>query len=132
MGKKRTAEFLIFTGQSGEQNIEARYEDETIWLSQKLMGQLFDVDVRKINEHLKNIYDQGELGREATIRNFRIVQTEGNREILLDSGKVTAKLAKTHAESEFEKYRIVQDRLFESDFDRVVKQLEQKEIKNES
>ncbi len=49
-----------------------------------------------------------------------------DREILKDSGKVTAKLAQTHAESEFEKYRIVQDRLFESDFDRAVKQLEQK------
>jgi len=50
-----------------------------------------------------------------------------DREILQDSGKVTVKLAKTHAESEFEKYRIVQDRLFESDFDRVIKQLEQKD-----
>jgi hypothetical protein len=54
-----------------------------------------------------------------------------DREILQDSGKVTAKLAKTHAESEFEKYRIVQDRLFESDFDRVIKQLEQKEDDSE-
>jgi len=79
--RNSTAEFLIFTGQSGEQNIEARYEDETIWLSQKLTAQLFDVDVRAVNGHLKNIYDQGELGREATIRKFRIVQTEGSREV---------------------------------------------------
>lgn len=50
-----------------------------------------------------------------------------DRKILQDAGKVTAKLAKTHAESEFEKYRIVQDRLFESDFDRVIKQLKQGE-----
>jgi hypothetical protein len=50
-----------------------------------------------------------------------------DREILQDSGKVTAKLAKAHAESEFEKYRIVQDHLFENDFDRVIKQLEKKE-----
>ncbi len=49
-----------------------------------------------------------------------------DREILQDAGKVTAEIAKAHAESEFEKYRIVQDRLFESDFDRVIKQLEQK------
>ena len=54
-----------------------------------------------------------------------------DREILQDSGKVTAKLAKTHAESEFEKYRIVQDRLFESDFDRVLKQLEKKDEDSE-
>jgi hypothetical protein len=81
MIRNSTAEFLIFTGQNGGHNIEARYEDETIWLSQKLMAQLFDVDVRTVNEHLKNIYDQGELVREATIRKFRIVQTEGNRDV---------------------------------------------------
>lgn len=79
--RNSTAEFLIFTGQAGEQSIEARYEDETIWLSQKLLAQLFDVDVRTVNEHLKNIYDQGELTREATIRKFRIVQIEGKREV---------------------------------------------------
>lgn len=49
-----------------------------------------------------------------------------DREILQDAGKVTAEIAKAHAESEFEKYRIIQDRLFESDFDRMIKQLEQK------
>ena len=79
--RNSTVEFLIFTGQNGGHNIEARYEDETIWLSQKLMAQLFDVDVRTVNEHLKNIYDQGELVHEATIRKFRIVQTEGNRDV---------------------------------------------------
>ncbi len=79
--RNSTAEFLIFTGQAGEQNIEARYEDETIWLSQKLMACLFAVDVRTVNEHLKNVYDQNELMREATIRKFRIVQTEGSREV---------------------------------------------------
>lgn len=79
--RNSTAEFLIFTGQAKEQSIEARYQDETIWLSQKLMGQLFDVDVRTINEHLKNIYEQGEIDDEATIRKFRIVQNEGSREV---------------------------------------------------
>ena len=79
--RNSTAEFLIFTGQAGEQSIEARYEDETIWLSQKLMAQLFDVDVRTVNEHLKNIYDQAELTRDATIRKFLTVQVEGKREV---------------------------------------------------
>ena len=79
--RNSTAEFLIFTRESGGQHIEVRYESETIWLSQKLMAQLFDVDVRTVNEHLKNIYDQGELVSEATIRKFRIVQTEGNRNV---------------------------------------------------
>ncbi len=79
--RNSTAEFLIFTGQSGEQSIEARYEDETIWLTQKLMAQLFDVTVPTINEHMKNIFDQGELGREATIRKFLTVQIEGKRKV---------------------------------------------------
>jgi hypothetical protein len=76
-----TAEFLIFTAQSGEESIEVRYEDGTIWLTQKLMAALFDVTVPTINEHLKHIYAQGELNREATIRKFLIVQTEGAREV---------------------------------------------------
>ncbi len=80
--RNSTAEFLIFTGQAGEQSIEARYEDETVWLSQKLMAALFDVDVRTVNEHLKNVYEQGEVTPEATIRKFRIVQTEGKREVV--------------------------------------------------
>ncbi len=79
--RNSTAEFLIFTAQAGEQSIEARYEDETIWLSQKLMAALFDVDVRTINEHLKNIYAQQELSPESTIRKFRIVQKEGKRDV---------------------------------------------------
>ncbi len=79
--RNSTAEFLIFTGQAGEQSIEARYEEETVWLSQKLMAELFGVSVPTINEHLKNIYDTGELVREATLRNFRIVQAEGGRNV---------------------------------------------------
>lgn len=80
--RNSTAEFLIFTGQAGEQSIEARYEDETVWLSQKMMAALFDVDVRTVNEHLRNIYEQGEVTPEATIRKLRIVQTEGKREVV--------------------------------------------------
>jgi len=79
--RNSTAEFLIFTGQAGEQSIEARYEDETLWLSQKLMAELFGVDVRTISEHLKNIFASQELAPEATIRKFRIVQQEGQREV---------------------------------------------------
>lgn len=79
--RNSTTEFLIFTGQAGEQSIEARYEDETVWLSQKLMAELFGVDVRTVSEHLKNIFASNELASEATIRKFRIVQQEGNREV---------------------------------------------------
>lgn len=79
--RNSTAEFLIFTGQAGEQSIEARYENETIWLSQKLMATLFDVGVNTINYHLKEVFESGEVQPEATIRKFRIVQTEGSRKV---------------------------------------------------
>lgn len=79
--RNSTSEFLIFTSQDGKNSIEARYEDETIWLSQKLIAELYDVNVATINEHLKNIYKNNELNMEATIRNFLIVQTEGKRQV---------------------------------------------------
>ena len=69
--RNSTAEFLIFTSQAGEQGIEARYEDETVWLTQKLMATLFDVDIRTISEHLKNIFLCGELHEDSVIRKFR-------------------------------------------------------------
>ena len=74
--RNSTAEFLIFTQQAGENGIEARYEDETIWLSQKLMAELFDVDVRTINEHLQNIFASGELQENSVIRKFRITAAD--------------------------------------------------------
>lgn len=75
-----SSHFLVFTSEASG-TIEVRYEDGTIWLPQKLMAQLFDVDVRTVSEHLRNIYDSGELVAEATIRNFRIVRTEGSRQV---------------------------------------------------
>lgn len=79
--RNSTSDFLIFTTASGDQSIEARYEDDTLWLSQKLMGELFAVDVRTISEHLQNIFTSDELTPEATIRKFRIVQQEGTRQV---------------------------------------------------
>ncbi len=79
--RNSTAEFLIFTMQSGEKSIEARYENDTLWLSQKLMAALFDIEVNTINYHLKEIYKSGEIEENRTIRKIRIVQTEGNREV---------------------------------------------------
>jgi hypothetical protein len=79
--RNSTAEFLIFTGQSATNSIEVRVEEETVWLTQKLMGVLFEVTVPTISEHLTNLYAQGEISREATVRNFRIVQKEGSREV---------------------------------------------------
>ncbi len=175
--RNSTAEFLIFTGQGGEQSIEARYADETIWLSQKLMATLFDVDVRTVNEHLKNIYAQRELSPEATIRKIRIVQKEGKRDVsrevdfynldaiisvgyrvnsiratqfrqwatqvlrefaikgyVLDKKRLEngsflgedyyERLLEEIREIRLSERRFYQDRLFESDFDRAVRQVE--------
>ena len=75
--RNSTAEFLIFTSQAMEQGIEVRYEDESLWLTQKMMAQLFDVGVPTINEHLKNIFSSNEILEEAVIRNFRITASDG-------------------------------------------------------
>lgn len=79
--KNTAANFLIFTAETGTPRIEVRVEGEMVWLTQKLMAELFDADVRTISEHLQNIFKNGELDEAATIRNFRIVQNEGGREV---------------------------------------------------
>ena len=79
--RNSTAEFLIFTRQAGEDGIEVRVEDETVWLTQKLLAALFEVTVPTISEHLANLYAQGEISAPATLRNFRTVQKEGAREV---------------------------------------------------
>ncbi len=91
MGKKKNevsirssaAEYLTFVASTGDsdESIEMRYEDENIWLTQKMMAVLYDVDIRTINEHVKKIYADNELTEAATIRNFRIVQREGSRQV---------------------------------------------------
>lgn len=77
------AEYLTYVASVGdsEDSIEMRYEDENIWLTQKMMATLYGVDVRTINDHIKKIYLDAELQEQATIRNYRIVQTEGTRQV---------------------------------------------------
>lgn len=79
--RNSTAEFLIFTSQDGKDSIETRYENETIWLTQKLIAELFEVDISTVNEHLKNIYKNEELDGISTIGKFPIVQKEGSRNV---------------------------------------------------
>lgn len=85
--RSSAAEYLTYVASIGDQqdSIEMRYEDENIWLTQKMMATLYDVNVRTINEHIKNIYSDSELEEDATIRNFRIVQIEGSRQITRDT-----------------------------------------------
>jgi hypothetical protein len=220
--RSSAAEYLTYVASVGDQqdSIEMRYEEENIWLTQKMMATLYDVGLPTINEHIKKVFTDGELEETSTIRKFRIVQTEGNRqvsrevahynlqmiiavgfkvnndravqfrkwanqivksdvsiaknyldeqeirslerivsayldlaedraerhipmtmedwskrldlflmaddrEILQDAGKITAEIAKTKAETEFEKYRVIQDRLFMSDYDKYLLELEE-------
>ncbi|HQH27050.1 MAG TPA: virulence RhuM family protein, partial [Oligoflexia bacterium] len=76
-----SSELILYQTDSGQTRIQVRLEDDTVWLSQRQMAELFQKDVRTINEHIKNIFEEGELTQERTIRKFRIVQTEGSREV---------------------------------------------------
>ena len=85
--RSSVAEYLadVVFGGAQQDSIEMHYEDDNIWLTQKMMATLYDVDVRTINEHIKKIYTDSELEEDATIRNFRIVQTEGSRQVTRDT-----------------------------------------------
>ena len=72
---------LLYQTEDGRTRLECRIEDETVWLSQALMAELFQRDVRTINEHLLNIFNEGELAPRTTIRKFRIVRREGSRQV---------------------------------------------------
>lgn len=74
-------EFFLYQTEDGKTKIEVNLREETVWLSQRQMAELFQKDIRTINEHIQNIYNEKELEPNSTIRNFRIVQTEGTREV---------------------------------------------------
>ncbi len=172
-------DFLVFTKDACEDGIEVRVQDHDIWLTQKAIGQLFDVDRSVVTKHLKKIYESGELSDKSTCANFAQVADNGkivkadvtiaknylskdeiqelneivtmyldyatrqarrhipmtmvdwaskldaflqfnDAEVLQNKGKVTATVAKAFAKSEFEQYRVIQDRQYQSDFDRLV------------
>lgn len=77
-------QFLIYKTVDEDISVNALIQDETIWLTQKTMGELFDVESHTINYHLKEIYKTHELQEEATTRNFRVVQQEGKRNVERD------------------------------------------------
>ena len=77
MIRNSTAEFLIFVHGAKEDGVEVRYQDGTIWLTQKIMAELFDVNVRTVSEHLQTIFSGGELEEDSVIRNFRITAHDG-------------------------------------------------------
>jgi hypothetical protein len=79
--KPPVGEIMLYQTEDGRTRVECRFADETLWLTQALIAELFQKDVRTINEHLKNIYEESELDPAATIRQFRIVRREGARDV---------------------------------------------------
>lgn len=79
--RNSTAQFLMFTADGGEPSIEARYEDNTVWLSQKALAELFDTTKQNVSVHLNSIFESGELAEKATVKDFLTVQQEGSREV---------------------------------------------------
>lgn len=84
--RSSAAEYLTFIAATGDDknSVEVRYEDENIWITQKMLAALYEVETNTINYHIKKIFEDSELTQEATIRNFRIVQTEGTRQVSRD------------------------------------------------
>jgi hypothetical protein len=87
---ENTSEILLYRTEDDRTEIQVTLQDETVWLSQAQMAELFQKDVRTINEHIQNIYEEGELQKKPTIRNFRIVQTEKKRRVTRNIEKIFA------------------------------------------
>jgi hypothetical protein len=77
----KQSNFLLYTGKDGKINVEVFLKDETVWLTQKAMSELFGVNIPAISKHLSNIFESGELQKEATISILETVQKEGNRQV---------------------------------------------------
>ena len=84
--RSSAAEYLTFIAATGDDknSVEVRYEDENIWITQKMLAVLYEVETNTINYHIKNIFEDLELSEDSTIRKFRIVQTEGTRQVSRD------------------------------------------------
>ncbi len=82
--REQNNQIIIYNAVDGQTKIEVKLTDETVWLSQKQMAELFDKDIRTINEHIGNVYEEAELSQNSTIRKFRIVQKEGGRDVARD------------------------------------------------
>ena len=74
-------EFLLYQTEDGQTRIECRFVGENIWLTQRMMAELFQTSVPNVTQHLKSAYDDGELAREATVKKYLVVQIEGNRQV---------------------------------------------------
>ena len=120
--RNSTVDFLVFTRDAGEDGIEVRVQNGDVWLTQKAISQLFDVDRSVITKHLSNIFKEGELDENSVCAKF--AQTADDGKTYNYKFYSLAAIAKEFAESEFEKYRVIQDSLYESDFDKLMNDME--------
>jgi len=116
------AEYLTFVTATGESSIQSLYADENVWLSQKMMGLLYGVESHTITYHLQKIFTDNELEESSVTPLFFLITTDGGKHNKKTHNISSAIIAHphTHALAEFEKYRIIQDRLFQSDFDKFI------------
>ena len=120
--RNSTVDFLVFTRDAGEDGIEDRVQNGDVWLTQKAISQLFDVDRSVVTKHLSNIFKEGELDENSVCAKF--AQTADDGKTYNYKFYSLAAIAKEFAESEFEKYRVIQDSLYESDFDKLMNDME--------
>ena len=120
--RNSTVDFLVFTRDAGEDGIEVRVQNGDVWLTQKAISQLFDVDRSVITKHLSNIFKEGELDENSVCAKF--AQTADDGKTYNYKFYSLAAIAKEFAESEFERYRVIQDSLYESDFDKLMNDME--------
>ena len=101
---ENNSQIIIYQTETGETKLEVRLENETVWLTQKLMAELFQTTIPNINIHLKNIFDEGELNPKATIKDFLIVRLDGNREV--NRSELSQKLGQLKMQAEDGKMRL--------------------------
>jgi hypothetical protein len=146
-----TGEIILYPTADGRSRVECRFAGETVWLTQALMAELFDISTPTVNEHLKGIYEDRELDPEATIRKFRIVRREGAREVarnldhysldailavgefltfnerrlLPNAGTISKEQADARAASEYSKFEAIRRAYIEAEAEReIIAQLE--------
>lgn len=110
--------FVLFKTADGKVNIDVYFYNETLWLSQKLIAELFQKDRSVISKHLKNIFEEGELNEQVVCAKFALTTQHKNI-----GSKISVLEAKIKAEAEYDKFRVIQDRNYISDFDKEIKKL---------
>ena len=88
--KNKQSEIILYKTEDGRIKVDTVFQDETIWMTQAQMSDLFDVNVPAISKHLNNIFEEGELQREATISKMETVQQEGNRQVTRIRASITS------------------------------------------